>query len=66
MPGSTCKSCNAPIIWIKFNGKNHPIDAAPRTGFRKNLVGEWEKVQIQESHFATCPDAAKHRKRGRH
>lgn len=74
---STCRSCNAPIYWAKWpeTGKNVPIDAAPSptgnlavskppTGL---VVAHWRpdlhaSHPRRTSHFATCPNAAEHRK----
>ena len=59
---SQCKSCGAEIIWIEFNGKPHPLDSNSRFGFYKDIVGNWQSQRINESHFATCPNADQHRK----
>lgn len=72
---SVCRSCGAEIRWVEMegSGKRMPIDPAPSP--RGNvevfdnvnarvvagpdlLVG----VNYYTSHFATCPQAAKHRK----
>lgn len=55
-----CKSCQAPILWIKMEatGRSMPV----------NL--EWVTIVTERgavvgghtSHFATCPQAAEHRK----
>lgn len=46
---ATCKSCSAAIFWGRTtNGKRVPVDAVPVGG--KYI-----------SHFATCPNAEKHR-----
>jgi len=65
---SECKSCNADIVWIKYNGKNHPIDAKPKKLFvmmddPQDGSASWELTDCHESHFATCPNAAQHRNR---
>ena len=54
-----CRSCDAPIVWVKTQaGKNMPVDA---TSFDREdgLVFNPDK---HISHFATCPNADKHRK----
>lgn len=70
-----CRWCGAKIIWAKTpGGKNMPLDAEPNP--RGNLlldesgfVGPALKSENPPadrrymSHFATCPDAAKQRKR---
>ena len=57
---SECRSCGAPVIWVKTKaGKNMPVDYATfNPGDRP--VYDADKGHI--SHFATCPDADKHRK----
>jgi len=66
---SSCKSCQAPILWAKsFAGNSMPLDATATPG------GQW---QVDErgiaytdksaplghvSHFATCPDAKRFKK----
>lgn len=54
-----CKSCRAHIEWIRTPaGKNIPIDPA-----RIVIIDDLgQSVAGHISHFATCPDAAKHRK----
>lgn len=71
---SRCRSCGQIIDWaITENGRRMPLDPDPvDTG---NLVvvdgvahpprlGD-EELPRRVSHFATCPDAGVHRKRGR-
>ena len=74
---STCRSCKAPVRWVKtIGGKKHPLDARPTP------EGEWVvqpsvmgEVMLRAtpmnggeerftSHFATCKHADQHRKRG--
>jgi hypothetical protein len=75
-PPSACRSCGASIIWAKTaNGGLMPVDVTSveggnvdldrvRTGFaRATVVASDAGVFRYVSHFATCPDAAKHRKR---
>lgn len=53
-----CRSCDAPIIWFKTSaGKNIPINA-------ETVLAEDYTLEIPRhvAHFATCPNAAKHRK----
>lgn len=55
---SACRSCGAQIVWLKTSkGSNMPVD----------VVGVKPEETIFEpqrhvSHFATCPNAAAHRK----
>lgn len=53
-----CGSCRAPVVWLKTAaGKSMPCDAA--------TVGAEDRQYDHAkhtSHFATCPNAAKHRK----
>lgn len=58
-----CASCGAEIHWITTeNGAAHPLDAKPekRWVVDRNDVGRI--IDTYVSHFATCPDAQKHRK----
>ena len=57
-----CKSCKAPIIWIKTdNFKRMPLDAIPTRGYTNVYSGKPVYMEIHQSHFATCQDADKHR-----
>lgn len=75
---STCDSCGAEIIWtITQKGKRMPVDATPiaPNGSGNVLITEGflddtprsmvtdDGAGTHTSHFATCPNAAKHRKR---
>ena len=69
---STCRSCGAAIVWAKTStGKTIPLDAAPSP--RGNMILDEQGVALvvptlsgfgpwMISHFATCPNAAQHRK----
>jgi transcription elongation factor Elf1 len=63
---ANCKSCGAEIEWIKTpQGKSHPVDASPKKLWQYTdhpVNNPWQLVDVYESHFATCPDANKHRK----
>lgn len=56
---SKCRSCQASIVWMKTaRGANMPVDA--------DSVDEGDDLfdhTRHVSHFATCPNAAQHRKR---
>jgi len=60
---ANCKSCGAEIVWVKTNaGKNHPVNAEPE----KRIIlldGGAQVMDAYTSHFATCPDADKFRKK---
>ena len=69
---TTCKSCHAPIIWgYTINGRRMPLDPEPVAD--GNLVLDGQKVRAvtaedapetrRASHFSSCIDAAKHRRR---
>lgn len=75
---TNCRSCGAAILWITTaKGKKMPIDAVERAhlneGQRRIHVfdRDGKSVPIEPgkssvghlSHFATCPDAQKHRKK---
>lgn len=56
---SKCRSCQAPIRWIRTAvGKPMPLDFAPSPNGNVRHDGE-----MYTSHFATCPDAKRWRKR---
>ena len=62
-----CRSCGADIIWVEtVNGKRMPVDAKPEKRFVLSVAdGEASIATIKDtyvSHFATCPNASKHRK----
>jgi hypothetical protein len=66
----TCKGCGAEILWVKVNGKAHPVNPkramvvieekveAPGPG---ELYGRAASAWV--SHFATCPMATQFRRR---
>ena len=60
---SRCKSCGAKITWAKTEkGKNIPLDFP---GEMRLVVTRGNTAVTQMtyiSHFATCPNAAEHRK----
>lgn len=52
-----CRSCGAEIAWVKTEkGKSMPVDIDSWDGNRIFTPGK------HISHFASCPNAAKHRK----
>lgn len=54
-----CRSCNAQIVWVQtVNGKSMPVDAHTYDS-KDGLAFIHDK---HTSHFATCPNADKHRK----
>lgn len=71
---ATCSSCEAPIIWkTTMRGKPMPLDPKPVKDAHLFVDGDTVKddrtypapanAKRYETHFATCPNAAKHRKR---
>jgi hypothetical protein len=55
----SCRSCSAPIIWLRtVKGKKMPVDASSVTG--DETLFEYGK---HVSHFSTCPNSEKHRRR---
>lgn len=66
---TSCKSCGAAIVWAKTceRGKSMPLDAQMVIGGNVKLT-EGVAVVVRPgdgdhvSHFATCPNANKHRK----
>ncbi|HMI85960.1 MAG TPA: hypothetical protein VK550_17805 [Polyangiaceae bacterium] len=71
-----CRSCGARIVWAKTPaGKAMPLDADPVTDgnivLEEDNAGAIAHVRsaafggvgvFHKSHFATCPNAARHRK----
>jgi hypothetical protein len=70
---ATCSSCGASILWaITEKGHRIPIDPEPTTAGNLTLVdgiartprlGEDAPFLQYLSHFATCPNAADHRRK---
>lgn len=59
-----CKSCGAPIIWVKsLGGADMPLDAEPEKRFILDGAAAAVARTTYTSHFATCPNADQHRKR---
>lgn len=72
-----CRSCGAPIIWCTTGSKSMPVNAEPEPGGnlaveptgatpRARLVGAkhaFGRTDLHKSHFATCPHAAKWRRK---
>jgi hypothetical protein len=60
-----CSSCNADILWgVTDNGKRMPLSVRSLDPNRYSLVGD-RIIGVGPtylSHFADCPNAAKHRK----
>lgn len=74
---SKCRSCGADILWARTKaGKLMPVDAAESsdgnvfvaqterglTAFIPEEGTVIDGASRHKSHFATCPNAAKHRK----
>lgn len=58
---SHCKSCHAPIVWMKAHtGKNVPVDTATAGTTRI-----YDPALGHVSHFATCPHKKQHEGTGR-
>lgn len=65
-----CRTCGAAIEWAELtSGKRHPFDP-PIVPVRTqgDILGGARVVEevdtsVSTSHFATCPDAAAHRRR---
>jgi hypothetical protein len=68
---SVCWSCGAPILWARTeHDESIPLDPAPKAGGSIRLdagvaivVPQAEREgELYLSHFATCPDADRHRR----
>lgn len=68
---SQCKSCGAPIVWIRTpTGRRMPCDSTFATWPDGTVVDTMGNVQSDggrgyRPHWATCPNADKHRIRER-
>lgn len=72
-----CRSCDAPVYWgVTTAGKRIPVDADPiptgnmaldfqTAGVLARILGRNEKHEgpRYQSHFVTCPNASKHRRK---
>lgn len=79
MTTSQCRSCGAAIAWVQTeSGKQMPLDAEPSpdgnmacmaNGSYRVLTGsdleaaKKNGIALRKSHFATCPNAASHRRK---
>jgi hypothetical protein len=67
---NTCSSCEAPVKWARTErGARMPLDPEPRSDGNLVVEGAYARaVQSGDpgpffvSHFATCPNANKHRR----
>lgn len=68
LPVVKCSSCGADIVWGRTVGnKRMPLDAKPLQGFDLETDGPLAGTTgpltaFYVSHFATCPNAAQHRR----
>lgn len=63
---TTCKSCGAPIRFVVMpSNKRMPIDDKPTkmVVLDKDDPGFGEVRNCYPSHFSTCPNASKHRRK---
>jgi hypothetical protein len=63
-----CRACQAPIVWAELvtSGKRMPFNAplvALETQVDRAAHRTQELVDLGESHFATCPQADRFRRR---
>ena len=71
MNETTCRACGAKIAFVQTRvGKAAPVNLPAKKvfimkpdGMTSNCEPIFEVVEGFESHFATCPDAAKFRKK---
>lgn len=55
-----CSSCSAAIVWFKTKaGKRMPVD---ETSTQPTGRADQLDLTRHKSHFATCPNAGKHRR----
>lgn len=76
LPISRCRSCGSPVVWAttSVGGKKIPIDPDPVStgnltitrdagrGVLAHTAAAGSPVPRYVSHFATCPNAAQHRR----
>lgn len=63
LDGKKCRSCGASIGWVEMgSGKFAPVDL-PGRKMVAVFDGRGEIVTAYTSHFATCPDAERYRRR---
>jgi hypothetical protein len=55
-----CRGCQAPIYWVRINGKAHPVERGRETRV-VFFEGAFHVVGAYVSHFAKCPNAAQFR-----
>ncbi len=71
---ATCSTCNAPVLWVwTALGKKMPLDAEPNERGNIGLDAHGFAVVLDmfsasdvvryTSHFASCPQAAQHRRK---
>lgn len=74
---SRCRSCGALVVWVRTEATNAlmPLDSAPKDGgnivikdglarvMAGDLLDEVIDGPRYQSHFVSCPAAAKHRER---
>ena len=69
----TCRSCGRPIVWAELtSGTRHPFDRPlVVASVQPDMFGDSARVvehidtAVSSSHFATCPNAATHRRSGK-
>ena len=74
MTAAMCRSCGRHIVWASTEaGKKMPVDLEEVEGgnvrlirkpggFFAKVITSQNDVKAHKSHFATCPNADKHRK----
>lgn len=71
MSASRCTSCGAAIVWARTDtGRSMPLDPDPVEGGNVQLGADGVARVVgplfggtHKSHFATCPQAAQHRRK---
>ncbi len=60
-----CRSCGARVLWAETpKGKLAPYEEVRRpVHVLLDSGGRWLTLVLYQSHFATCPHAAQHRKK---
>jgi hypothetical protein len=72
---ATCRSCRAPVRWVETtSGKRMPLDPENTWPYGNVIILHEDVAKVlgmppsqgpsYTSHFATCPNASTHRRRG--
>lgn len=55
----SCRTCKAPIMFLRSQDKIHPVDANSTPGWYQDDTGVWKFAKFHPDHFLTCPEGEK-------